>query len=138
MVLEGKIWKDGKHWLVAIPALDVMTQGRSRRDAFKMIVDAVTLLVHQKRFKIRVISEEEDRFLVESRDDTALIALMLKQLRAKSGLTLDAMAKKLGVKSKNAYAQYEQGRNQPSLTKIRQFLSAMRFALALDVIPVAR
>lgn len=50
-------------------------------------------------------------------------------------IRLEDMAKKLGVRSKNAYAQYEQGRSQPSLTKIRQFLAAMHLTLALDIIP---
>jgi hypothetical protein len=42
MELEGRIWKDGKFWLVEIPILDAMTQGKSRKDALRMIEDAVT------------------------------------------------------------------------------------------------
>ena len=45
MELEGRIWKDGKFWLVEVPILDVMTQGKSRKDALRMIEDAVSGLI---------------------------------------------------------------------------------------------
>jgi len=28
MRFEGRVWKDGKHWLVEVPMLDIMSQGR--------------------------------------------------------------------------------------------------------------
>lgn len=41
MEMEGKIWKDGKIWLVEIPALDAMTQGKTRKEALAMTEDLV-------------------------------------------------------------------------------------------------
>lgn len=140
MTLEGRVWKEKKQWLIEIPALDIMTQGHSKNEALEMLRDAVKLLVHQKGFDVLIKatphSREDQSFLVESNNDTAMLALMLKRQRAKSHLTLEDMVTRLGVKSKNAYAQYEQGRHQPSLTKIQKFLSAMnrRMVLALNVV----
>jgi predicted RNase H-like HicB family nuclease len=44
MKLEGKVWKSGKHWLVEVPSLDVMTQGYSKEEALMMIRDAILQL----------------------------------------------------------------------------------------------
>ena len=47
MEFEGKVWKDpdSTWWLVEIFYLDVMTQGRTRREALAMIKDAVLELL---------------------------------------------------------------------------------------------
>ncbi len=29
MRLEGRLWKSGEHWLIEVPALAAMTQGRT-------------------------------------------------------------------------------------------------------------
>jgi predicted RNase H-like HicB family nuclease len=46
MELEGKIWKSKKLWLVEVPSLNLMTQGKTRAEALDMIEDAVTGLIH--------------------------------------------------------------------------------------------
>ena len=125
MVLEGKIFRAGKHWLIEVPALDLMTQGKSKKDAFAMLRDAMVLLVHRKRFRLQVKPFDNSTFLVETSDQTALLALMLKRQRAKHRLTIAQMAKRLRAKSQNAYAQYEQGKSQPSFSKVQEFLTAM-------------
>lgn len=125
MVLEGKIWKDKGYWLIEVAALDILTQGRSRKDAFAMLKDAINLLVNRKGFQIKIRPHDQNTFLVESVDQKDLLALMLKRQRAKHNLTLSGMAKRLHSNSKNAYAQYEQGKSQPSFSKVQEFLSAM-------------
>lgn len=61
MELEGRLWKSGKFWLVEVPALEVMTQGHSRKEALSMIADAIEGLVDcyfptgSKDFKVNVI-----------------------------------------------------------------------------------
>jgi hypothetical protein len=34
MELQGHVWKEGKFWLIEVPALDVMTQGKTKEDAY--------------------------------------------------------------------------------------------------------
>lgn len=125
MVLEGKVWKDKKHWLIEVPALDVMTQGRSRHEAFSMLKDAIALLCNQKGFRLNIRTYDRSIFVVGSNDQKTLLALMLKRQRAKHNLSIAGMAERLHVKSKNTYAQYEQGRNEPSFGKMQEFLTAM-------------
>ncbi len=47
MELEGRVWKDSQSswWLVEISFLDIMTQGKTRKEALDMIKDAVMELL---------------------------------------------------------------------------------------------
>jgi len=133
MLLEGKVWKSGSHWLIEVPVLDVATQGRSQKDAYTMLKDAFNLLLGHKSLPLKIHPLTESRFLLEVVDDTELLALILKRQRVKHDLSLSEMAKRLKVRSKNTYAQYEQGRSQPSLSKLQEFLSAMNSGIRLSL-----
>ena len=41
MRFEGRVKKDGRFWLVEIPAFDAVTQGRTKREAFEMAEDLI-------------------------------------------------------------------------------------------------
>lgn len=125
-MFNGKVWKDNKFWLVEIPALDVMTQGRSKKNALFMIKDAIEELVDEKGFHVKVVpTENEGEFIIYANDVAPLVALMLKRQRAKNGLSLSDMQERLHAKSRNAYAQYEQGKSVPTVQKLVEFLNAM-------------
>lgn len=124
---EGKMFKEGRYWPVVVPALDIYTQGTSKKDALAMIQEAVELSVDRKGFAVKVDPMPENTFVLRAKnadDDRYLVALMLKNHRAKYGLSLNDVAQRLGL-SKNAYAQYEQARAVPSLTKVEEFIHAM-------------
>ena len=46
-------------------------------------------------------------------------------MRQKAGLSLGEVAARLGSKSPNSYARYEQGRSVPSVEKFAQLFSAV-------------
>ncbi|OGQ23239.1 MAG: hypothetical protein A3I05_04060 [Deltaproteobacteria bacterium RIFCSPLOWO2_02_FULL_44_10] len=124
---EGKVWKKGKYWAVSVPVLEVSTQGKSKKDALAMIQEAVELMVDHKGFAVHVNPLQKNQFILRSKNDGGdkyLLALMLKNQRAKYGLSLQEVADRLGV-TKNAYAQYEQARAVPSITKVEEFISSM-------------
>lgn len=54
MRLYGKVYKDGRHWLVEVPILDAMTQGRTRREALVMVKDLVETLADRPGFSVTV------------------------------------------------------------------------------------
>ena len=54
MRFSGRIFREGKYWAIEVPVLDVVTQGRTRREAYSMIGDAVESLVNKKDFKVTV------------------------------------------------------------------------------------
>jgi transcriptional regulator with XRE-family HTH domain len=46
-------------------------------------------------------------------------------MRQKAGLSLEEVAARLGSKSPNSYARYEQGRSVPSVEKFAELFSAV-------------
>jgi predicted RNase H-like HicB family nuclease len=125
MRFEGRVFKIGRQWAVEVPILGVASQGRTRNDALAMIGDAVEMLVDRKGFEVTVFPGVGDRFEIGASDQAALTALLLRRARLNAGLTLAEVAARLGARSLNAYARYEQGRATPSVEKLSQLLSAV-------------
>src|SRR5262245_26140501 len=125
MVFTGQLWKDGKYWIVSVPSLEIVTQGKSRKDALHMIAEAIECHVDKSGFKVIAIPLEgtmefpTDRnvgaFTVSANSEAELIALFLKRQRQLNGLTVREVAKRLGYASASAYAQYETGKHIPGL-----------------------
>jgi len=131
MEMEGKIWKDGKFWLVEIPALDAMTQGKTRKEALAMVEDLVFEMTRSyfedevgKDFSITVIDYKKDVIGVIASDNRLFLALSLRRQREKSGSTVREASERLGSKSPNAYAQYERGKTSISVDKYEALLTA--------------
>jgi hypothetical protein len=127
MRFEGRIWKDkgSRYWLIEVPLLDITTQGTSKDDAYCMIADAIECLVNQKGFKVDVYPLCSESFTVGANRESVMIALMLKRQRESHGLTLVEVARRLGQKSPNAYARYEQGKSLPTLDKLNKLMKAI-------------
>lgn len=64
--LCGKVRKGDKFWLANLPALDVMTQGRTKDDTYAMVKDMLEELVNLPGFSVNVDPDEEDGFQVTS------------------------------------------------------------------------
>jgi hypothetical protein len=103
--------------------LDLMTQGRSRRDALLMVADAIESLANQRGFRAKVYPSQGQRFEVGSSDSATLTALLLRRQREAHGLSLADVAKRLGQRSRNAYARYERGAAVPTIEKLQRLLS---------------
>ncbi len=132
MELEGKIWKDGKFWLVEVTALDVCTQGYTRKEALRMIADAIEVLVDGyfpeekvKNFKIHVQDYKKDVIGITSSDNSLMLAFSLIRQREMSKSTVRDVAERLGSKSPNAYAQYERGKMRITLDQYERLLRAV-------------
>lgn len=133
MELEGRVWKDpdGSWWFVEIFFLDVMTQGKTRKEALEMIKDAVMELIKDsyedllhKQFELSVNLYEDGIIGVGATDDKLLFALGLKRQRLRSGSTIRDVSKRLKSKSPNAYARYERAQARPSIEKYAELLHA--------------
>jgi len=125
MRLSGRIWKDGKFWLAEVPMLDAMTQGHSEREALRMIADLVEAMVDKKGLKVAVFPGPRGVFEIGSEDAAALVAVMLRRQREKHGVSLAEVARRLGARSKTAYARYAQGRSVPTVEKLFELLAAV-------------
>ena len=125
MRFSGKIYKDGKFWLAEIPILDLMTQGRTKREAYEMVADMLDTMVNQKDFEITVFKGKKDTCEVGSSDAKYFVRLLLQRKWELSGLSLAQVASRLGMSSRNTYARYEQGKSVPSVEKLNDLLRAV-------------
>ena len=129
MQLEGKIYRDGKFWLVEVPALDLMTQGSTRDEAIFMIKDAIEELIDcyfdDNSINIFVNDYENDLIGIGCDNIKALFAFSLKRQREKNDFSIREMSAKLDSNSPNAYARYEKGRTKITLERYDQIIKAM-------------
>lgn len=125
MRFPGTIKKDGRFWLVEIPAFDAVTQGRTKREAFGMAKDLIETMAGVRGFRVTVYSTGGETFEIGANHVGVLLALLLRRQRERQGLTLAEAAGRLGQRSRNAYARYEQGRARPTVEKLEQLLKAI-------------
>lgn len=125
MRFAGRVFRVGKYWAVEVPILDVVSQGRTKKDAFEMIADVVEFLVNKPGFKLDVFPGTGEHFEVGSGDQATLTAFFLRRARQRAGLSLAQVAERLGATSINAYARYEQGRSVPTVQKLSQLFAAV-------------
>ncbi len=125
MRFPGRIKKDGKFWLVEIPAFDAVTQGRTKREALVMAGDLIDTMADTRGFQVTVYPMGGETFEIGGSHVSVLLALLLRRQRERQGLTLAQAAERLGQSSKNAYARYEQGRAMPTVEKLEQLLEAI-------------
>lgn len=138
-MLVGRIAKQGGPWWSAeCEAIGAFTQGKSRRDAAAMLVELVEVMVERPGFTVTVtevgkIGPHEHQVLVDASEPALLAARVLKYQREVHGLSLADVAERLGAKSRNAYASYEQGRTEPTLSKFRELLGVVAPEMAFTV-----
>lgn len=125
MRFSGRVFKEGRYWAIEVPILSVVSQGRTKKEAYEMIADAIESLVNKEGFNIQVHPGKGEYFEVGASDQATLTAFLLKRARLKSGLSLADVADRLGAKSLNAYARYEQGRTVPTVQKLTELFSVV-------------
>ena len=130
MELEGRIWKNKKHWLVEVSSLNIMTQGKTRQEALFMIKDAIMEYIiyyfesEAAGFELEVQDYKKSVIGITANNNKLLLALSLRKQREKSGSTIREVSERLGSKSPNAYAQYEKGKTRISLDQYEKLLHA--------------
>jgi hypothetical protein len=125
MRFQGKLCSEGKFWLAEVPVFDAMTQGRTRKEALDMIADWFVTMANRKGFSVEIHPIGREQFEVSSSDARTMVSLLLQRQRQRSGLSLDEVARRLGAKSRNAYARYERGVSVPTVEKLDELLRAV-------------
>ncbi len=90
-----------------------------------MVVDAVRLLADDDSLEIDLYPRGGESFELGSDDKAAFYGLLLRRQRQALGLSLRDVAERMGMKSRNAYARYEQGRAVPTIQKFAELLKAV-------------
>ncbi len=139
MMLTGRIVKaEGVWWLAECEILGAVTQGRSRKDASAMLADCIETKVSRKGFKVIVtettaLGDDEYAVFIDAEEPGLLVAEVLKHQRESHNLTQNEVVSRLGFKNQNAYAAYERGEREPSLSKLRELLAVVAPDLVLSV-----
>jgi predicted RNase H-like HicB family nuclease len=131
MEFEGKIWKSKQFWLIEVPSLDAMTQGRTKAEAFEMAKDLIKEMLISyfpedvnDKLEINILQYKGQLIGVSTNNNSLILALSLRRQREKSGSTIREVSERIGSKSPNAYAQYEKGRARISLEHYERLLNA--------------
>ena len=142
MRFAGQVVKAGKWWAIEVPDLGAFSQGKTKKEAYAMIRDAIEAMIDKPGFTVDVHHGSGSYFEVGSTEDAALVAFFLRQQRGLSGRTLEQVARNLGQTSVNAYARYEQGASVPTIDKLTELLRALEpdadFVLRKSGVPERR
>ena len=125
MRFAGRVAKAGKWWAIEVPDLGAFSQGKTKKEAYAMIRDAIEAMIDKPGFAVDVHHGKGGYFEVGASEDAALVAFFLRQQRGLSGKTLEQVAQNLGQTSVNAYARYEQGASVPTIGKLTELLRAL-------------
>lgn len=90
-----------------------------------MTEDWFRTMIGRKGFTVAVEAVRDHEFEVFTADSRSMISLLLRRQRQKSRLSLAQVAERLGAKSRNAYARYEQGVSVPTVDKLDELLRAV-------------
>ncbi|MEZ4753185.1 MAG: helix-turn-helix transcriptional regulator [Bdellovibrionota bacterium] len=138
MRFEVTLKKDGLFWLGEVRALDILTQGHTKKECLKMVLDVLKSYINDESFSAQIVTSKYKTlnlgYLLQSDNQDLLISLLLKRQRQKHGLTLQDMASRLGSSSINSFARYEQGKASPTLKKLEQLMTA----ISPDLEPILR
>ncbi|MBI4828651.1 MAG: helix-turn-helix transcriptional regulator [Nitrospinae bacterium] len=127
MWIEGNLTRDGRFWLVDFPGLSAFTQGRTRKEAYFMAKDLLEGLAEVEGFDfdVTVIPGKANTLRAGAADTKAFTAFVLRRWRQAHDLTLQEAADRMGARSVNAYARYEKGRNEPTLSMMERLIRAI-------------
>jgi len=90
-----------------------------------MIADWFVTMIDRSGFAVTIYEGKQGHFELSASDTKAMVGLLLQRQRHLHGLSLAAAAKRLGAKSRNAYARYEQGSSMPTVEKLDKLLQAV-------------
>jgi predicted RNase H-like HicB family nuclease len=133
MQLRGRIYKDGRFWVVECDALKAYTQGTSRKDGLEMMKDWLRGMLDDPKFDFQIFAAKDGDFVMEFTDPRRVLGLVLHQQRNAAGMTLQEVAEKAGVASRSTVAQAEKGSNEISISRLGDLLRVMGIDLVIDI-----
>ncbi len=96
-----------------------------------MVADWFATVMDREGFTVTVQAVGTNGFEVGASDTPAMIGLLLRRQRERSGLTMKQVAKRLGMRSVASYARYEGGRTVPTVDEIDRLLRVVAPGRAL-------
>jgi len=139
-MLAGRLIKVPDGWVSACDPIGAFGAGATREEAAEMLADCIVTIVDRDDFEVTVtetgpIDENTIGLFIDSNTPGVLAAYLLMVQRDLAGMSLADVAARLGAASGNAYAAYEKGEREPSISKLRELLAAVNPDLVLAVSP---
>ena len=127
MKIEGKLEKkpNERIWGVSIPEIGIFTQGKSKSDAYKMAKEAIELVIELNDFEVSIEPSSNNNFFIIPNNIGPILAMILRQKRIDSGLSIRDVANRMGQSSPNSYGRYESGKSIPTIEKFDELLKAI-------------
>ncbi len=139
MMIPGEIEKEDALYSTAVEALGAYAHGKTRRAACDTLARVVLEIAADHRpldgFKVTVADDGEATIYLTSNDPVRLTSMLLRCQREHSQMSLADVALKMGGVTRSAYAQYEQGRREPSIGKLHELLEAVAPDFVLTIAP---
>ena len=138
MILKGKVWKDGKFWLIECKELGVLTQGHSKTEAFEMMADWVHTALDDSSVNIEFTEGTRDGvFEIRFSDVQKVYALLIKYARESQDLTFSDVARRLKLRSRSNAKHYESGKNSMTIGTFHKVMRALGLEVQVSLKKVA-
>ncbi len=124
MLLDTRIFRQGKWWVGEVTVLNISTQGHSKKELLSMLKDLVQNLFSSRKPSVMVFEIKGEVFL-EVRPFKLLLPAILKRQRIKAGMTVRQVAERMGYKNHHNYAAYESGKIVPSFEKFQELMAGL-------------
>ncbi len=79
--VQGRAFKNGKFWLADIPILELMTQGRTKKELLLMVEDLFVTLAETEGFEVNVKCSKDGILEIGSNNNKVMAGLLLKRQR---------------------------------------------------------
>ena len=139
MVITGDISYEDSWWGASVTQLGAHAMGTTREGVKKALATTISeIAAHYpalEGLKVEIDDDGENTLMVSSPDPARLTALLIRHQRDEMAMSLAEVAKATGAKSRNGWAQYEQGLHEPSPSKLQSMLDAVDSGLVVAVIP---
>jgi methylmalonyl-CoA mutase N-terminal domain/subunit len=86
MQILGKIWKEGKLWVIECPTLDASTQASAKKEALAMMVDLVQTMVNDAQYDVSICAVGKEGFSMTFKNPTPIIAAIIARSKSSSRL----------------------------------------------------
>lgn len=134
MKVIGHYYKAKKFWITEIPMIQLMDQGRTKKEGLIMIQDAIQILINDKSFNCDVTDLGDGKFAISTQQVKPFTAFIVRRLREAQGLTIRETGALLGMKSHTEYARHESGKvamNMETFNRYVQVLSSKEIILQI-------
>lgn len=137
MMITGEALHEPPFYMYTVEVLGCHASGKTRGQARAVLVEMVTELVKRDSQPMRdfevTITDDGETVYITSNNHARLMAAFLRYQRELHQLSLADVAAELGVKSRTSYTVYEQGKVEPTISKLVELLAVVAPKLKLTV-----